>query len=319
MFLWLPFLLLSPLVTGQVSIELPGASEEARDRIEQACNRALGEGRCVAASQPLPAPTPAQAAADAEGHPRTVRVLWASDGRRARLIFLGGSDTPPRELSFSEQDPMPARWEAVGLVIAAYVLADGRRTTPAATSEPPPPSTPAPSAPPSSPDPPRWAADLRLAVGPGLDRGAARFGLGLQGALRPWPAPILLLGQLEAAKRFEAPDVRFWSGGVGLGLWLPMPAPRLSLQLDLTAVAEHVEVSAIDPSSGLRDDGSQLRWGGRLAAALVACVSERVCVLGGARISALSPAVRVEILGTPAGRLDAVGFDALIGVRITDP
>lgn len=316
--IWLLYLLLPPLLEAQVWIELPGASAENLTAVRNGCEKALGPGRCgVGATLLTSDEGPAPVAA-----PHRARVTWTADWRTARIRLQAGdrggggaggarSGAELRELTFAEEDSIAARFEAIGLVVAAYVI--GHRRASAAMT--------LPAAPPAlAPGPagvrPRWTGDVMLGMGSAFDRGRARLLVGLRGGLRPLDGPLFALIQGQLGRRFDPVEVTFIAGGLGAGLWLRTPWPALDLQLHLSAVVERVIVSATHPETGVQASDGRLRLGGQLGIAVLSCMGSGVCLWGGIHVNSLYPALRLEIRGISAGDQGPLGFDGVLGIRV---
>src|SRR6185369_15628127 len=120
-----------------------------------------------------------------------------------------------RALSFSERDPPETRWASAGAVIAAFVAArEGNGVAPARPQlRPlPPPATP------RQHEALAWNVDLALFTGPGLDRGAFRWGgLGRFYIALPQAPRMLGLVSLRYSERPQDPASAWWSASAGLG------------------------------------------------------------------------------------------------------
>ncbi len=160
----------------QVAIELGELGSPAGARVVESCERALGKGRCVAAtsSEVLPAPNAVDAGAPAAGDvppdpaapsatvdnaPPTMSGGAAPSGAplRARLTWDGttlqvdlfasasGERVAESNVHFSDTDDEQQRWIAAGLLVASLAAAQtGETTAPLVPSEPPPRESPPP-------------------------------------------------------------------------------------------------------------------------------------------------------------------------------
>ena len=303
------FLIWQAVMASPIAIEVPDASADELQSLEHGCHRALGAGHCEVTDHPV----------DAE-RPYRVRVTWDVAHREARLEFFepgnataSGIPAATRVLSFTEADPVEARFEAVGLVVAAYVM--GRSTgreNPPQNTPPPPPDDEAERLP-----LPRWALALRLGAGQGLEHGHPRYLLGIGTAVRPAKAPVYLLAEVDGTHTFGELASTSWSGALGASVWIHTPWPQLNLQLALSMAAERFQVSADHPATEQGESGHHARLGGRVDFEVLACPWQRGCFFGGVRLNAMYPAIRVELLGAPAGRQDAISLDGLLGIRIS--
>lgn len=304
---WLPLLLLPSVIGAQVRIELPGATPVELAAAQRGCEKALGRERCSVTGE-------VSAGVRDAGPKHQAQVRWRVDPPTAQIRFstrtpAGATESESRQLTFTEGDEVSARFEAIGLVVAAYVMGRSfRGGQEVATS----PRGPAPVD-----DSPRWATDLLFGAGPALDRGGPRLSLGLRAAFRPLNAPLFLMIEGAAARRFDAVDVMYGSGGLGVALWLSTPWPVLDLQVHLSGVAEYVSVTATHPETGERASAGRLRLGARLGVEALVCPFDNLCVVGGVRLNSLHPSVRVEILGQAEGTQEVLGIDGVLGIRLS--
>jgi hypothetical protein len=264
-------------------------------------------------------------ACDAAHDPGTWYALvnWDEAHLHARIEIHHGqpSGTPSsvREVDFTESDALEQRQRAVGLIIAAYVLENARAQTPptqaAATSPvaPPPPSDTASTA--EAIRQPSYGVDLALLAGPGLDRGAARFGTMLRGFARPFDAPLLLLVSARMAQRFDVPAVMWLSGSAGLALHLQAHDSPWALETRAELVLQRIEVRAKDLDTGTSATEGAWRSGGQLGLEAHAALSRDFYVFGGAELGVLFPAVHATAGGHNAGTDPRVGWGGLIGLR----
>jgi len=323
---WALILFLQSLVAQHVVIVLPLVGEAERQAAEQGCRRGLGEGHCQVESQ---------AAAVGTGH--RVFVAWDAEQLEATLTFEApatalepakNAEVMARSLRFDVGDPPAARYEAIGLVVAAHVMAwvdaqaasspgpdasveaahDQDVVAQGTAREPPEPG-------PLSAVPP-WMAELGLGMGHGLQQGPARFLLSLAAGrtLLSGPNALSAVLELQLSDHFSEPQVTWMSAGLGGELTLLQPSPDLSFALRVAAVLERFAARAT--LEGEEAAGQRLRYGARGRFSLQYCFFRGVCGFMAVQAEALWPAVRLEVSGESAGKQWIRGLDGLIGLRI---
>jgi hypothetical protein len=224
-----------------------------------------------------------------------------------------------REIEFSQADELEQRHKALGLIIAAYVVANTR-----SAPEPEPVASPSPEPAPEprelAPSPRRfaiWNGDIGLTAGPGLDRGEPRFGLMLRGVVRPIDIALGGLLSLRAARRFNDDNPVLWvSGSAGLALLLQAPASPLAVETRLEAIAQRMHTQAQDPISGERDEGGVWRFGGQLGLELQLRLASSIFLFAGADLEMLLPAVHLAVAGRSAGVEKPFAWGGLAGLRV---
>jgi hypothetical protein len=310
--LWIGVWLLQALLTDSVVIESSAFEPRLAQATIDSCNTALGDGHCRAASQ-------AGAAAA-----WFVRIGWEdAEQLRARIEFRREPDAiepdAVREIEFSQADAPEQRHKALGLIIAAYVVAS-MRSAPEPDRPEPSPSPPAPAPEPaaSAPAPRRfatWSGDLGLTAGPGLDRGEPRFGLMLRGVVRPFDIALGGLLSLRAARRFDTTPVLWLSGSAGLALLLQTPSSPLAVETRAELVAQRMQAEARDPGSGERDEAGVWRLGGQVGLELQLRLADGFFLFGGADLGLLLPTVHIAVAGRRAGVEQALDWGGLLGLR----
>lgn len=298
-----------------MTIFAPGAEEAELAAAVEGCNQALGEQRC---SAPRPVEQSAWAAT----------ILWSDAERRRAHVQLApvggrGEELVTREVTFGPDDPLEHRFRALGLILAAYLVASGasEEGVPSAQERPRAPS-PTPSG--GSPErdvartvEPAWGLDALATLGSGMGREA----LALGGALRPWWAlpgvPLRVLGQARWRTAEAAMDLRaqWMSGALGLTAVLPIPQTVLSLELRTEALIELVHVQATDQDSGRKEAASLLRFAPRAGAELTFRLAAPWALLVGSDAEYLGRPLRVDVAGQPAGAETSWALQGLVGLR----
>jgi hypothetical protein len=343
---WISLWLLQAALTDTVAVESEPRAAELDQVLLDGCNSALGSARCSVAGAPAAIGSPAPT--------WFVRVRWEPDGRRARVEFrrgdAAGELTETREVEFAPADNDAQRHKAVGLIIAAYVLAEAKARAEAAAATPPEPKddgkagSASPPRPGSDSDadsgsdadadsgtvitiapdlvpprrPPDWAIDVLLLAGPGFDRGPPRFGLQLRGLAWPLSLPLAGTASVRAAQRFTEPTVRWLSGTLGL-IWLPVPQlSTAGLELRAEAVLQNVRIEA-DPPEGAAGSDSQAgdawRFGAAGGADAWLQLGGGIALLTGFELTLLQPRVYLDIGGDAAGNDPALAWSATFGFR----
>lgn len=284
--------LLSVALSQSVVITLPADSgSEAIDQIVQSCERVLGVGGCRVHLGSV--------GAVAERHRAELR--WEEEGLAARLrlhtVGEHGGEPTTRQLRFAEGDSQESRNEAIGLVIAAYVLsrrqdvADEGPARMARTARPQPPPQPSP-----------WVVELLLTGGPALSEGPPRFGLLAYAGWRAVPSFGPLLG-FGAARRFgsEAVQATWLTPFAGVG-WVPWTDPTQGrVEIRAGGLFQALLVAASDPSSDREARSDALRWGGRVSLSLQLPVARSVWFSLGGHADLLYPRVSIYVLGERVG------------------
>jgi len=322
--LWIHLWLLPVLVADVVSIEADPADPRLEAIAIESCSGALGSGSCRA---------------DGASHEPAdwfARVIWNEpEHLRARIeIRRGARDAEPssvRTVEFSTADEPAQRERAVGLIIAAFVMEHARAAGAEAEAALPPAAQPAPAPPPEieiAPEPaprahaPVWGVDLALLAAPGFDRGAPRLGAMLRGLFRPFEPPVAILLGVHAARRWDDgdPSVLWLGATAGLALRVQTPAPPLTVEARAELKLQRVQAEAADPVSSAHDSGGASRVGGQLGleAHVALGRGSAVSLFAGAEITALFPAVYLEIGGLEAGVERNLSWGALVGLRVAD-
>lgn len=293
------------MLSVAIALEPPSDPIVVRD-ISASCEEAIGTKRCP----------------DAATLPASTVVSWFAlvrvDDPNASLIRIEFHDRGPsgtliesRSLSFSERDDPQSRWASVGAVIAAFVAARDSAGAP-----PPPPPRPLPPAPPPQAAPGLgWNVDVGVLTGPGLDRGAFRFGALGRGYLALPGAPgVLALVSARYAERPGNLQLAWWSASCGLGARLGRTTP-LSAELAGELAFERLLMTAKDDASPKVDDAAQNRFGGRLSVNLALKLVSHLAWVAGAEATALRPAVAIAVGHEDSGRAPAVTYAFSTGLR----
>lgn len=220
------------------------ASSERVAWVLDACNAAIGAGRCVTGV--APGEPPPRAVAIVRVRDDSGRVVRIEVGERER----SHAEWSLRELEFEAEDPPAERWRSVGLALATLLGEldpDDEIPTPAADAAPaqppapePPEELPAPAPEPPDSDAERTGAELRPieaapSFAPKVERPRAFIGLGV----------LTGQGTVEQAPR--------WGGGLAGG-WLAAGGLSLTAAGDystLTTEQGRLELTWLRLSAGI--------------------------------------------------------------------
>ncbi len=307
-----------------VEIEIPPeASEMDAKRAEGACEAALGVGHCEV------------------GHGELVDFVpqWTADVSRqpegGLLIELRatGDGVPAltRHLNFAAEDPDAFRFQSVGVVVAAMVLAqspvEGTGDSPANVETGDPQVTPASTedadvalAPPERSlrrQEANIAIDAAATVTSGL--AANRPGMGGMGAV-VWslPVPLLIVADMEVtARRRRISEVRLastaFTASIGLGERLIFSGGDLGVEGQLGANVQALRLSAED---NLGEQANvTMRWGGGVSLRGFFRFHPRWGVVLGGKVGALAPAISLQVQGTELAQLSPIWWGTFVGLR----
>lgn len=318
------------LLPALVIAQLVGIHAADGDRAQvaaavQGCEQALGEGRCSAAPE-------------GAGESRWLAELrWRDAEQRHAHVRLTRSDAGQdevmsRDVEFDADDPLEQRYRALGLIVAAYVIASGSADPERET--PPDGELPLTDAPPSDPlpppvflatdpeEPPRgspcppWGVDGAVLAALATDDGVGRLG----GSLRPWwrlcDRPLLMLAQLRWS-RGEREELSVSALGVsaGLGVHLAASSWPVALELRGEVVGEHVSLQARDAGGERTEADAAWRLGARAGADVLVWWGGGWAVFVGGELSVLRPRLVVDVAEEPRLREGWWGVGALAGVR----
>lgn len=298
-----------------VSIQAPGAEEGQLAAAVEGCNQALGEGRCAAG------PTSPESAWRAT-------IFWSDAARRRAHVQLARSgevgdgvahELVTREVEFGSEDPLEHRYRAVGLIIAAYLVASGASEEKSSAPPAPAPVPPVPPRDPSSALPEvrrrSWGLDGLVTLGSGF----ADERLVAGAALRPWwrlpEGPLFLLGQARWRSFEERVKVDWMSVSLGLGVALESPTFPVHAELRLEAVAEHVGLRARQAHVAASESAGVWRFGGRAGVDGVAAFGERWAFVVGGDVELVRPTLRVDVAGQRAGEERPWAAQGVLGLR----
>jgi hypothetical protein len=319
--LWIHLWLLPVLVADVVAIDAEPADPQLETIAIESCSGALGSGSCRAD--------------DARHEPADwfARVIWSEpEHLRARIeIRRATRDAEPssvRTVEFSTADEPAQRERAVGLIIAAFVMEHARTAgIEAGTEAPPPAAEPAPAPAPeietgrdAAAPLPVWSVDLALLAAPGLDRGSPRAGAMLRGLFRPFDPPLSVGLGIRAARRWDDGDPSIlWLGATaGLALRVQTPARPLAVEARAELQLQGMQAEAEDPVSGAHASKGISRRGGQLGLEAHVALGSSVSLFAGGEISALFPAIYLDVGGVEVGVERSLGWGALIGLRLAD-
>jgi hypothetical protein len=297
------------MLSVAIALEPPSESAAAQT-ITQSCEAAIGEGRCHDAAELGPATVVAWYVLVRVGDASAPELKIEFHDRNASGVLI---DT--RALSFSERDTPESRWASAGAVIAAFVAArEGAGTLPERPKFRPLP----PASTPQAHQPLAWNVDLALFAGPGLDRGAYRWG-GVGRAYVSFPRTVNVLGLLSL-RYAERPDdlaLTWWSVSAGLGARLGARTAPLTGELTGELAFERLLMSTAEPLTDTPDKAAQNRFGGRLSVNLALKILNNLAWVAGAEATALRPSVAITVGDDASGRAPAVTYAFSTGLRFS--
>jgi hypothetical protein len=297
-----------------IAVDVPGEMGSAAPIISASCEAAVGAGRCPTASSLGPASVVAWYAIV-----RSDDVTGTHLSVELRDRSATGAIIETRQLVYADYDGAKSRWASVGAVIAAFVA--DRDSTERVPPAPPVAkvevAAPAPS--PAEGPTSRWGLDLMALTGPALDRGAFRWGGALRGFVGLPRAPGLIGAvSLRYAQRAGDLDLSWVSGSAGIGARLGDAASRFNFDVTGELVYERLSVTGRSAQTGHADSAQENRFGGRLGArAAVRAWAAGLAFVLGVDVSALRPAVAIELADVREGADRALGYTLAAGVRFT--
>jgi hypothetical protein len=297
------------MLSVAIATDIPAETGRAAPIVSKSCEAVVGAGRCPLA-QDLAAP-------DIVAWYAVVRADDA-EGSRIRIEFhdrqATGALVETRELVFSERDNADSRWASAGAVIAAFVVArDTPSGVPVVTRQPEIRTEPSPDT-----QALRWGFDLAFATGPGLDRGAYRFGgLGRGFVGLPRAPNVLGVLSLRYAQRPGDLDLAWASGSLGIGVRSGGRRSPLTVELLGELVVERMWVAGRNAETGHEGSSSENRFGGRLGVNAAFAIWQSVGFVLGAEANALRPSVDITFLDAHVGRDPTVQFALSCGVRVS--
>jgi len=306
------------MVADTVVVAVQPLDDRAAFAIIDACNRALGETRCV-----LSAPAGSRpAAASPTDAPRITRVRVALSGaelERAAIAFeAGGALSPARILEFEGSDPLEERYRAIGLVIAARLFEES-----AERRGRPPPRAPPPQ--PAAPQPKRLGFETALFLGQGLDDGALRWGLRTRALARPLravPVSVLLGVRLGTSSRDAdqlSLTMRWTTFSLGLQGGVPLVRDLVSLELHAEGALQLVHGSIEDRATGREDDASadRPRFGPIAGAQLAWTPLPFWSLFAGVESALTWPTLILDVRLMDVAKEDPLRFSAHLGQRLS--
>lgn len=309
-----------PLPPVVIELSTADAASPHAAALVQACSTAVSDGECRLGQE-----TP-----DARA---IVIVSWNPEHRRAHIeigVARSGKDRwSRRELDFSESDPEPERWKAVGLIAGTLVGEAERRQPPAeepkeTTPPSPPPVTPRPQPTPppaahppptASPTPARraWLGAAFLA-GPAFDDGSWRFGPGLVGVV-DLPLPRLFAagsaGYLVRPEDGHDVDARWFVLSLGVGLH-HQAGPAWRMEGTVEAVVDRMDATV---TSSQFDRAGRWLPGARVGIGGAYLLDRWGAVTAGTFATALSKGTVVTLAGEKVGRAPPLTWGFSLGFR----
>lgn len=286
-----------------VAIEAP-APGPAAVVLTRTCASALGEGHCWLLSE---APSGWRWLAVVEQHGQDGLVVSLRANKRRDTVVA------QRELSFSLKDEANQRWASVGAVIAALVAAEPAE--PPEVRPRPIRPTPRLRAPALRPPPLAYHAglDAGLLAVPGFLQDTPRLGGLLRGFIG-FDIPVMVLGELRAARGLHRLNLLWYSAALGLGTRVGGWESSFAFEGAVQLVVEGLRISVSEPAGS--DNAARTRFGGRLSLLAVGRATQSLELFGGIEVTALAPPIRVEVAGATAATEPTPGFAAQAGVRL---
>lgn len=315
------------MIGDTVAIQIPETvSERDEGRTIGACEAALGEERCGRLSQGFVADY-------------TARVVQSSASEVTIELSLTGlyDAVTVRVLQFSDDEPEAFRWQSVGVVVGALVLAQ-----PEVEEKTSAPAEPLPAQPKEieskdreeSPTKPGEVLDVRRdSEGEPFDRatvdvaplvassysGSGVAGGAWLGAAVRLAGPVHVVTQGDASfspENADAADLRTSSSGASLGLGLRGYFRTSDFGWDLSGrgAVQNLNVRA-DSGTEVGAKGT-IRWGARAGGGLFWLPSRLFGVVLGADLGILWPPVDLELGQVERTRVGAIFWGGYLGLRI---
>jgi hypothetical protein len=310
---WLSAWLLATVAADTVTVAVQPLDDRATFAIIDACNRALGEPRCVIEGSP-DAPRTARIPTQTPPITRVRVALSGAELERAAIAFeAGGVLGPVRILDFEDSDPLEERYRAIGLVIAARLLEEAAvaRNQPLVEERPQPPP----------PAPRRFGLETALFLGQGLDAGDYRWGLRTRALARPFASvPISALFGVRlgtAGSSSDQPSMRWVSLAPGVQAAVPIARDLFELQLHAEGALQFVHASLEDPATGADDGGSARRTGAIAGVQLAWTPLSFWSLFVGCESSLFWPPLLIEVRRAEVAKEDPVRFSAHVGQRLS--
>jgi hypothetical protein len=302
----------------------PAREQDFAQALVDGCSRARGAGGCVLGTTEM-----------VSGEVRAWVIVSFWDGySRVRIEAVTPSpDTRARarELSFRDEDPLPERFRATGLVAAGLVSdleaatprgppdADGARA-PAVEAQP----RGADKAPERS-DRPARASSLALSAAGllGLDGLRPRVGVWL-GADVPLGASAAYATWSVSYEETWRPDERgitesFAGVALGAGARTPRVVRALALRGWAQLELEDLHVSILQPGTGRHDSGNRIMLGAVAGGDVIWPLDETVGVFSGARVAWLGGDTTIRVQDKPAAVLPGWAVSLALGLDLRLP
>jgi hypothetical protein len=313
---WLSAWLLASMAANTVVVAVQPLDDHASFAIIEACNRALGEPRCVIEGSPDA--SQGQLSATPGKPPPITRVrvaLSSAELERAAIAFeAGGLLGPARILEFEGGDPLQERYRAIGLVIASRLLEEeAEQKNEPLVRERIPPRPP--------PKLKRLGFETALLLGQGLDTGDLRWGLRSRALVRPIvriPVSLLMAVRLAfSAAAADQPSMRWTTLGLGLQGAVPLITDALYLELHAEGALQFVHASLEDAATGEQDEGDATRTGAIGGAQLAWTPFTSWALFLGAESSLLWPPLILEVRRAEVAKEDPLRLSVHFGQRLS--
>ena len=322
--------MVAPIVIELAANPAPGP-DLARTLVES-CAGAAGDGGCILGD----------AQGGAKGRARVVISFFGNSAHIRVVVVASGPlrTAGAREIAFRDDDPLPERFRAAGLVAAALVAAEDRPPTPAPTSMAPLPEplTQTPEAPQAPRDPPDIPAPAATPIeGPRTSSAPTWAAAGLLGLSTVRPRAGVWVGvdvPFSRSVGFGAVSVSYEQTlrpdgdglseqretlGVGAGLRYALAPWGLALRLPAELEIEHLRVAIVEPGTGRQDAGSRVLFGLRAGADLEWSLDEHVGLFAGARGTLLNDQTTVRVQGSPVTVVPGWEASLALGLNVRIP
>lgn len=311
------------MLPGVVAIDVPPDTPVAWvEAAADACEAALGAGRCMPATEGIAEGTGAQTTWRAVivgptlEAPTTLNIELYSEGE--------GIPQATRNLRFDEVDPERQRWASAGVVVAAMVSAS-EADRPQSLPEPEAAPMPLPARVPTDTRPPEspqrrgvqvWL-DGAFAVSSGLEEGEPALGGQLAVGTSPMELPAVVVARFTIASKRVPFEARWLTGALGAGV-RALDGRKLTVDIVPEIQLQHFRAQVSNPDPSLEpatDAGAELRVGGGLEVAIAWRLAEPVGIVLGGNASLFSPIINIKREDESVGRLSDFGWGGWAGAR----
>ena len=292
----------TPLSVLPILVDLapPDVTPQQSSALLAACNEVSADRRCLSAPDPTRA---------------TARVRWLEGGNVAEVQAWVDGKWRSRRLLFAENDLVPERWRAAGLVVGSMFEPEA----PAAPPEPAPPreEQTRPITRPEETDSKRYRLSLGGLGGNGLEDGTLRWGGFVRMAYQPTEFPLGVSATLSAAYRPVHEDIsaQWLSATMGpVALWNATPNLGLEVGIELGQERFLVTLKPTDTDPEQSETRAYLTLSGHLMGRLL--LGEHVGAIAGVGL-ATTPGQPVRIDGQQVAGNPRLSLTLRLGLHAT--